>query len=211
MGPRSSPEKQWYHVCLPHARKDSIDLYVRNVQNTVEAIAGDARTEKCFSAEFVLGEVEGIRFDQRGNLVPWKMVSLPGYCRSPEVDSRHNEMVPGYEPTLDALKYSIANAMNRTLDDRGFSTFVKKRIPGVWKAQDSTLDFAMDGVYRVVGSPVALFRTLPVTGRWFVGGNMLHLMNEENSGGVRTALVSISETELRFHGVGGALFHVYER
>lgn len=188
-----------------------MDLYVRDVRATVEIITASAPARKCFSASRVTGEVKGIYWDQQRRTVPWEMVALPAYCRSPEVDSRHNEMIPGHEPTLDDLRYDIANAMNRTLQDRGFSRYARQLLIGRWIASGSGIAFAPDGSYAISGDPVALPFSPPKEGRWSLGGNMLHLMTKENDQGSRVALVSISEAEVRFHGRGGALFHTYTR
>jgi hypothetical protein len=202
---------RWHHVLLHHGRKDGVDLYVSDDRGMVEVITASAHERVCFSASRAMGQVKAIRLDQHGRTVPWDLVSLPAYCRSPEMDSRHNEVIAGHESTLDDLKYDIANAMNRTLHDRGFSQFAKKHIVGRWTARDSELTFAADGSYSCSGIPVAVPFPPPKNGRWSIGANMLHLMTKENDRGIRVAIVSIDASELRLHGRCGYLFHVYER
>ena len=201
----------WHHVQLPHARKDSVDLFVSEKSGVVDILTGDARSHACFWASRVMGRMDEIYLDQRRSPVPWEIISLPDYCRLPEVDSRHNEMILGHEPTLDDLNYDIANAMNRTIQDRGFSVFVKKHLVGSWTAEDSSLNFRADGSYTIVGSRIPFGPTSPSSGRWSNGRNMLHLLNEARDRGIRVAIVSIGKSELRFHGRGGALFHLYEK
>jgi hypothetical protein len=201
----------WHYVQLRHARNETIDVYVRNHAKGVEILVGSARERACFSADRVIGEVKAIHLDQYGNPVSWKIVRLPDYYSAPEMDSRHNKVVPGYEPTLDDLRHSIANGMNRTLRDRGFSRFAKKHLVGEWRTRDSRLNFESNGTYSFSGSPDAFPFPPPEKGKWSIGSNMLHLMNERNDRGIRVAIVSIDESELRFHGRRGALFHLYEK
>lgn len=200
-----------HHITLPFARKDTVDLYVCEKVGELDIFTGNAPSTECFWASRVIGGLKDVYFDQHKNPVPWEIVPLPDFCCSPEGDSRHNKMVAGHEPTVDDLGYDIANAMNRVIRDRGFSRFVKKHLVGSWEAEDSKLQFFADGNYHIVGSARPLRYSPPEKGRWSVGGRMLHLMNEANDRGVRVALVSISESELRFHGRDGALFHIYQR
>jgi len=200
-----------HHITLPFARKDTVDLYVCEKSGELDIFTGNAPTRECFWASRVIGRLKDVYFDQRKNLVPWEIVPLPDFCRSPEGDSRHNQIVDGHEPTVDHIRYDVANAMNRVIQDRGFSRFVKKHLVGSWEAEDSKLQFFSDGNYRIVESARPLLYAAPEKGRWSVGGRMLYLMTEANDRGERIALVSISESELRFHGRDGALFHIYRR
>jgi len=201
----------WNYASLPFARKDTVDLYVREDTGVVEVLVGSAKDGECYFAERLLGRLACISLDQRGAQVPWSFISLPAFCRSPEIDARRAETIPGHEPTLDSLAYPIANAMNRTMKDRGFSRFVKKSLVGSWLADGSVLNFTTDGNYSIVGSFKPARFPPPTTGRWYTGGRMLCMMNEANDKGIREAIVSVGERELRFHGRDGALFHVYER
>jgi hypothetical protein len=202
---------RWHHVPLSFARKDSIDLYVRDRTGIVEVLVGTATDKTCYSADRALGSIKDISLDQRGTQVPWQTTILPEFCRYPETDSRHNEMIPGHSPTLDYLRFPIANAMNRNMRDRGFSRYVKKQIIGSWVAADAAWVFSANGEYSVTGSPTAMPFPPPPAGKWFAGGRMLRLMNAVGDRGIRVAIVSVGERELRFHGRNGTLFHIYDR
>ncbi len=201
----------WHHVQLSHARHDSIDLYVRDQSRTIEVLVGRAEDKACFSADVIVGRLCDISFDQKHRSVPWAVRPLPAYCRTPQIDCRKDELIPGHGPTLDYLKVALANAMNRTIKDRGFSRFAKKTVVGSWTDTDSTLTFAADGVYAIDGVASAIPFHPPREGRWSIGSNMLHLMSHGNDHGVRVPIVRVSDSELIFHGQRGALFHIYER
>jgi hypothetical protein len=188
-----------------------MDLYVIDSPVGLDVLTGCAPKKECFWASRVLGSVDKIFLDQHKTPVPWEIVPLPEFCLRPEGDARRNQIVPGYEPTVDDICYDIANAMNRTIQDRGFSRFVKKQIIGLWEAEDSKLEFRTDGIFRIYGSPGPIRYNPPPEGKWYAGGRMLHLMTESNDRGVRVALVSVSDSELRFHGRDGVLFHVYRK
>ncbi|MEO6994240.1 MAG: hypothetical protein ABI273_11465 [Lacunisphaera sp.] len=197
-----------HHLTLSFARKNSIDLYAIENHGTVDIFTGNAPTRECFWASRVRGSVKEIVWDQHKKPVPWESIPLPGFCQTPEVDSRRG---PDSERALGDLRYGVANAMNRTMKDPGFSRFVNKQIVGAWKAERSRLEFFVDGDYRVDGWDGPMGRVVPPEGKWNAGGRMLHLMTKANDRGARIALVSVGESELRFHGHDGALFHVYER
>ena len=201
----------WHHVHLSHARNDSMDLYLSQKSGFVDLITGDDRDGSCFWASRIVGSVSHIYFDQRRTPIPWELIPLPEHCNIPEVDTRNKEAIAGHEPTLDDMKYQIANAMNRTIRDRGFSKFIKKHIVGTWRAEDSTLCFGSDGTFTITGSAGPLPFFPPIAGQWHTGRNMLYLLDKKKDGGIRVAIVSVNETELRFHGQTGALFYIYEK
>jgi hypothetical protein len=194
-----------HHVTLSFARKDDMDLYVVEGAQTLDVFTGCARTKECFWASRLDGRRDALSLDQRKTPILWEKIALPAFCRTPEGDGRREAA------DLADISYAIANAMNRTIRDRGFSRFVRKQIVGSWISDDSKLEFAADQTYRIIGSAGPIKYSPPQEGRWSAGGRMLHLMTEANDGGVRVALVSVSASELRFHGEDGALFHVYQR
>lgn len=188
-----------------------MDLFLKEEQGVIEALCCSSEKRVCYSASRCLGSIGDIAFDQRMTPVPWTLVSLPDYCRKIDCDSRQNEMIPGHEPKIEDLNYEIANAMTATLEDRGFSRYAKKMIPGQWMCSTSTLQFHADGSYSISGVREDVDRMIPGSGRWFFGGRMMHFMNQSVDAGVRTPVVSISESELRFHGRNQWMFQVYER
>lgn len=193
------------HVNLPFARKDDVDLFIIDGSRTLDVFTGRARTKECYWASRVIGRLPALHIDQKKTAVAWEREPLPDFCRTPEVDARHEET------DIAHISDDIANAMNRALQDRGFSRFVKKHIVGSWQAEDSRIEFSPDGAYRIIGSPGPIRYSPPPEGRWSAGGRMLHLMTESNDRGVRVALVSVGEAELRFHGNDGTLFYIYQR
>jgi len=177
----------------------------------IEALCGSSEMKVCFSALRFLGVIELIAFDQHKTPIEWNLVDLPEYCSMVACDSRHNEMIRGYEPRLESLNCEIANAMTATLEDRGFSRYVKKQIVGRWSCLTSALDIHGDGTYAASGCVEDVAPLLPAVGKWFCGNRMLHFMNRAVDAGVRVPIVSISASELRFHGRNDSLFQLYIR
>jgi len=194
-----------HHASLSFGRNGLIDLYVVQAAGTIDVFSGCAATETCLWISRFQGSLEEIFLDQKRTPVSWRKMELPSFCSSPRGDARHSVSA------LEALTYDVANAMNSVMKDPGFSRFVRKTIVGSWRTEDSLLHFSRDGAYRIDGSSGPIRYSPPSSGRWSVGGRMMHLMDESGQRGVRVAIVGVNDSQLIFHGGGGALFHVYER
>lgn len=203
---------KWRKTTLQHGRKDYIDLVVGGRGKTVTTFVVISRSvPQCHSADRLSGRLADIRLDQHGTPVEWEDCELPACCRSPELDMRQKRDPPGFERTLDYLKYHLANAMIAVFSDRGFSRHFKKLVIGEWAIASGHVIFEKDGRYAQSGTHLGMLAGAPKFGRWYCGGNMLHLMTDPPDRGIRTLIVNITENELIFPGGKGALRHVYSK
>jgi hypothetical protein len=197
---------------LQHARNNCVDLVVGESGGWVTTyVVIPSDVQRCHSADRLRGRIADIRFDQNGTLVNWEDCELPACCSSPEFDIRQKPNPPGFERTLDYLKYHVANAMVAAFSDRGFSRHFKKLVPGEWSIEGGRLNLEPNGHYELSGTNPGSLAGAPKRGRWYFGRNMLHLMADPPNQGTRTLVVGITDKELLFPGEDGILHYVYAK
>lgn len=201
----------WRRIQIPHARKHYVELYLKQGGILIEALHACESLGVCQSAQYVVGDIEHIRYDQEGSVIIWEDVKLPDYCLRPEVDCRHNEIVAGHEPRITDLSYGIANMMNQVFSDVSFSRYAKKLLCGKWECRTSNISFSEDGSYHADGDVADIGKGMRSSGVWSIGRNQLVLLDCERKGGIRTQIVQIDATCLVFHGRGNFLFQKYKR
>ncbi|MBA4388390.1 MAG: hypothetical protein C0404_10440 [Verrucomicrobia bacterium] len=113
--------------------------------------------------------------------------------------------------SLDYLKYHIANAVNASFDNRGFSRFLKRELVGAWTDGVCRIRFQGDATFDISGSPKSMLIGSPTHGQWGVGRNMMFLMDVSGLGGIRTQVIDLRENSLFLPGSEGSLHTVYVR
>ncbi len=201
----------WHRTDISHARKHQVQLYARQIGPLIEAYHACDSLGVCQMVHHVVGDIERIRYDQEGSCVIWRDAELPGYCRHPDIDCRHNVIIAGHEPKIADLRHGIANMMNQVFSDPAFSRFAKKLLIGMWECQTSNVSFLEDGTYHAEGDLVDIGRGMHASGVWSMGRNQIVLLDSKRTGGIRTQLVEIDARHLTFHGREDFLFQKYKR
>jgi hypothetical protein len=203
----------WQATDIQHSINCSVRLHVRSVGQQVEVVLttlGEDGKQSCLEHDLLDGKVSELVFDQNGTAISWFETAEPATIgpKTSMFDARKRD---GHHDTLDFLKYEIANAINASLSNRGFSRAAKRMLPGTWDSDDIRLTIDADGTYTIVERKPERrhLRGIPVEGTWSIGSNMLWFM--KHGSGERIQLVNITETRIFLPGGHGALHYVLQR
>ncbi|MCK6639243.1 MAG: hypothetical protein L6Q81_04090 [Bacteroidia bacterium] len=200
---------KWSKYRIHHSQKNMIDLYCRQKGEQVEVYTTNADDNKLkvLTRDILTGNLSELVLDQYSNPINWELVNHDFSSYKPEFDMAEARKRHGHTDNLEYIKYQIANAINNTHNNRGFSRYLKKNIIGTWAEKQLTLSFSEDGTYVFKGKwkPSTALAGVPETGTYTLSSNMLLFWGNQNSG-VRTQIVDLVDDKIYFPGYSGQLF-----
>jgi hypothetical protein len=200
---------KWDTFRIFHSQKNMIDLYCRQVDEKLEIYITNAESNglKILAHDMLIGKQTDLYQDQYLNEIKWVKTEINFEKYPCEFDMKIARESNNQIDNLDFLKYHIANAINRTYANRGFSSYLKKNIIGKWKENELALDFFEDGTYILTGKwkPSTTLAGVPEKGKYHLSRNMIHFWGNENFG-KRIQLVDIVNNKIIFPGFSGKLF-----
>ncbi len=201
----------WNIISIPHSQKDEIDLFVRQVNEFIDVYITERENGKVLLHDKLLGSINDMAYDQYKNEINWRITETSFSNRPIVFDMAQARERNGYYDRLDFLKYHIANAMNSSFTNKGFSKYLKKNILGTWTANNFQMSFTGDGHLLSAGEAPkqSILLSLPKSGTWNISRNMLSVMNEGT--GIRTQIVDLIADELLLPGSNGQLFYIMKK
>jgi hypothetical protein len=202
---------KWNFYRISHSQKNKIDLYCRQFDGKIEVYItnADENNLKIIIHDILIGQLDDLIFDQYSNKINWELIdfnfdNIPCEFDMGKARERHGNM-----DNLHFLTYHIANSINSTHNNRGFSRYLKKMIVGKWKEKELTIDFNEFGEYTVTGEPTPMTTLIgvPNKGKYHLSSNMMLLFGENNFG-VRTQIVDLIDNKIFFPGFSGRLFFI---
>lgn len=200
---------KWSKFRIPHSQKNLIDLYCRQKAEKIEVYITNADDNKprVLIHDILIGDMSELLYDQYSNEIEWETTKFDFATYKPEFDMAEARKRHGHMDDIDYLKYHIANSINRTHNNRGFSRYLKKNIVGTWSERQLTLEFSEDGTYVFTGKPKqsTTLVGVPKTGKYHFSSNMIGFWGNQNSG-YRTQVVDLVNDQIIFPGYSGRLF-----
>ncbi|GAA4844672.1 hypothetical protein [Algivirga pacifica] len=205
----------WHLIEINHTQKNAIHLYCKEDEGAVQIRITSILDDNVLYLvkDVLIGSVVDLSLNQNKEPIEWKLTK-----NYPESENWTFNMLvsrerDGHQNGMDFLKYHIANAMNKTQKNRGFSKYAKKKIIGKWGNGDSELVFDISGRFFIkkhnTNEPERLFYISE--GDWNISSNMLVVWDSNLNSGSRQLLVDVFDDKLIFLGDHGQLFYTFER
>lgn len=202
---------RWKKFRIFHSQKNKIDLYCRQQGENLEIYItnGDIEKLKVLVHDFLVGKLDDLLLDQYSNAIDWEMIDFDFGSFTLEFDMAEARKRNRNKDSLDFLKYHVANSINSTFSNRGFSRYLRKNIVGKWAEKKLALEFYDDETYILIRNrkPSTTFAGIPESGQYYFSGNTLLFWGNQNSG-LRTQVIDLNNNKIILPGFSGKLFFI---
>jgi hypothetical protein len=168
--------KKWFCCTTQHAQKNTIFLYCREQENEllVYLIHESDGNTRYLIRDSLKANIKELVLNQYSDSIQWVEAEKDFTGAQWEFDMLQARKRNGSSDTIDYLRYHLANAINDTQNNRGFSRYAKKKIVGEWSNPDLTISFYGDGKYswQNLNQKKSTVFSCPSNGIWDISSNM---------------------------------------